>query len=90
MSKPINDKQYALSLCMIVKNEEKFLARCLESVTDIVNDMVVVDTGSTDNTINIAKRYNARVYSHQWKNDFSEAKNHAISLAHCDWMLSIR
>ena len=67
--------QIKLSFCMIAKNEEKFIGRCLESVKDLVDEMIVVDTGSTDRTVQIAEGYGACVYHHEWKNDFSEAKN---------------
>ncbi|GAB4380506.1 MAG: hypothetical protein Kow0042_30640 [Calditrichia bacterium] len=76
-----------ISLCMIVKNEEKFLAGCLESVRDVVGEMVVVDTGSTDGTVEIAQRYSAKVFHYEWKDDFAAARNFA--LRHCSqpWIL---
>ena len=76
-----------LSLCMIVKNEEKFLAGCLESVKNIVDEIIIVDTGSTDKTIEIANSYNAKVYHFEWKNDFSLARNESIKHATGDWIL---
>lgn len=78
-----------LSLCMIVKNEEEYLGRALTCVRDIVNEMVVVDTGSTDGTMDIAKEFGARVFKYEWNNDFSAAKNYAISKASGDWILSL-
>lgn len=51
-----------LSLCMIVKNEEKNLERCLESIKDIVDEIIIVDTGSIDNTLKIAEKYNAKIF----------------------------
>lgn len=69
-----------VSLCMIVKNEEKNLSRCIESVKDIVDEMIIVDTGSTDRTVEIAEGFGANVIHHKWNNDFSEARN--ISLKH--------
>ena len=75
-----------ISLCMIVKNEEQFLGQCLNSVKDYVNEMIVVDTGSTDKTIEIAKGFGAKVYHHPWENDFSKHKNQAIAHATGDWI----
>ena len=75
---------------MIVKNEEKLLPQCLESVKDVVDEMVIVDTGSTDDTVAIAENYGARVYFHEWNNSFSEARNHAFEHArglNPDWFL---
>ena len=78
-----------LSLCMIVKNEEKFLGQCLESVKDIVDEMIIVDTGSEDRTVEIAESYGAKVYHHPWQGSFSEARNHALQYATCDWILQM-
>ena len=78
-----------LSACMIVKNEEEFLPRCLESIKDAVDEIIVVDTGSTDRTVEIAESYKAKVYHHPWNDDFSEARNHSLSYATCDWILQI-
>jgi len=76
-----------LSLCMIVKNEADYLERCLNSVKDLVDEIIVVDTGSTDNTIEIAKKFNAKVIEHKWSNDFSEARNISLINATEDWIL---
>ncbi|MGQ3480902.1 glycosyltransferase [Paenibacillus sp. TY11] len=76
-----------IALCMIVKNEEQFLRRCLDSVKDIVNQIVIVDTGSTDNTIDIAREYTSEVYSFEWINDFSAARNESIKYATTDYIL---
>ncbi len=78
-----------LSLCMIVKNEEKFLPQCLESVKDVVDEMVIVDTGSTDRTVEIAKGFGAKVYHHPWQNSFSEARNYGLQFATGDWILHL-
>jgi len=67
-----------LSLCMIVKNEENNLLRCLKSVKEIVDEMVIVDTGSTDRTVEIAEGFGANVYYYKWNNDFSAARNFAM------------
>ncbi|PKO00820.1 MAG: hypothetical protein CVU42_02900 [Chloroflexi bacterium HGW-Chloroflexi-4] len=76
-----------ISLVLIVKNEEKDLPRCLESFKDIVKEIVVVDTGSTDRTVEIAKSYGARVEFYEWTNDFAEARNVSLSYASCEWVL---
>ena len=76
-----------ISLCMIVKDEEKFLPQCLDSVKDHVDEIVVVDTGSTDRTIEIAESYGASVYHHPWENNFSKHRNQSISYATGDWIL---
>jgi|WetSurMetagenome_2_1015567.scaffolds.fasta_scaffold00190_21 O-antigen biosynthesis protein len=76
-----------LSLCMIVKNEEQHLARCLMSAKPVVDEMIVVDTGSTDRTKDIAGAYGARVFDFPWTNDFSEARNFSLSMAAGDWIL---
>ncbi len=78
-----------ISACLIVKNEEKFLPQCLESIKNAVDEIIVVDTGSTDRTVEIATSFGARVYHHPWRNSFSEARNHSISYATCDWILQI-
>ncbi len=70
-----------LSLVMIVRDEEKVLERCLKSVESIVDEMIIVDTGSKDQTIQIAKRFGAKIYTFDWTNDFSEARNFALSKA---------
>lgn len=76
-----------LSLCMIVKNEEKHLERCLTSVKDVVDEIVIVDTGSTDSTLKIAEFFNASIFSFKWVNDFSVARNYALSKCQSDWIL---
>ncbi len=78
-----------ISLCMIVKNEEKHIARCLDSVAELVDEIIIVDTGSTDRTVEIASNYTTKVYSHPWTDDFSEARNYSFSKAsmdYCMWM----
>ena len=77
-----------ISLCMIVKNEEDCLKRCLDSLKGIVDEMIVVDTGSTDRTKEIAKECGARVEDFAWTGDFSEARNFAFSKANCDYIYS--
>ncbi|MEW5841745.1 MAG: glycosyltransferase family 2 protein [Bacteroidota bacterium] len=77
----------SLTLSMIVKDEEKHLKECLESVKDVVDEIVIVDTGSTDATVEIAKSYCAKVYNFAWINDFSAARNYALSKSTGDWIL---
>lgn len=76
-----------ITLSMIVKNEEKYLRECLESVQGAVDEIVIVDTGSTDNTINIAKEFGAKIYHFDWINDFSAARNYALERSTHDWIL---
>ncbi len=76
-----------ISLCMIVKNEEKFLPGCLASVKGLVDELIVVDTGSTDRTMDIAREYGAKIYEHPWQNDFSLHRNQSIEYATGDWIL---
>lgn len=77
----------ALSVIMIVKNEAECLAHCLQSVRDIADEIVVADTGSTDDTQAIAARFGARVCSVAWENDFAAARNASIAAATGDWLL---
>ena len=79
----------SVSLCMIVKNEEKALPRCLASLKPIVDEMVIVDTGSTDTTREIARLYGARLVEYPWAGDFSAARNAGIEQAKGDWILSM-
>lgn len=79
-------KPPGVSLCMIVKNEEQFLPQCLESVKDCVDEIIVVDTGSGDRTIEIAKSYGATVIEREWRNDFAWARNESIAPAKYRWV----
>ena len=76
-----------ISLCMIVKNEEKLLARCLNSVKHLVDEIIIIDTGSTDKTKDIAYTFTDKVYDFNWINDFSAARNFAFSKATKDYQL---
>lgn len=76
-----------LSLAMITKNEEKTLERCLQSVKDIVDEIVVVDTGSTDKTVGIAKKYTDKVFNFKWIDDFSAARNYSFDQCTGDFIL---
>jgi glycosyltransferase involved in cell wall biosynthesis len=72
---------------MIVKDEEKYIEQCLKSVMNIIDEIIVVDTGSIDNTQQISHNFGANVFPYVWKEDFSEARNYALSKATCDWIL---
>lgn len=76
-----------LALTMIVKNEEKVIARCLESVKSIVDEIIIVDTGSEDKTKEIARLFGALVYDYEWGNNFADARNFALKKSTCDWNL---
>ncbi len=78
-----------LSACLIVRNESEFLAKCLASVRRLTDDIIVVDTGSRDDTLAIAREFGSRVYSLPWRDDFSEARNCALSHARGDWTLCL-
>lgn len=77
----------SISLCMIVKNEQETLARCLESVKAAVDEIIIVDTGSTDATKQIAAQYTDKVYDFPWIDDFSAARNYSYSLATKDYIM---
>lgn len=76
-----------LSLCMIVKNEEETLAKCLNSVQGIVDEIIILDTGSTDKTPKIAQQFGAKVHCFDWCDDFAKARNAALSYATGQWIL---
>lgn len=76
-----------LTLCMIVKDEEACLTRCLESVQGVVDEMIIVDTGSSDQTVAICEQYGATVLHYEWHDDFSAARNHGLPHATGDWIL---
>ena len=76
-----------ISLCMIVKNEEKFLEQCLNSAKDIADEIIIVDTGSTDKTKEIALSFGAKIYDFKWCDDFSAARNECLKHATKDWVL---
>lgn len=82
-----------LSICMMVKNESKYLNQCLHSLQPIrdavPSELIIVDTGSEDDTVEIAKRYTDKVYYHEWNHNFSEMRNITISYASGEWVLII-
>jgi fructose-1,6-bisphosphatase/inositol monophosphatase family enzyme len=71
---------------MIVKNEAAILSRCLDSVCDLMDEIIIVDTGSTDDTKAVAAKYTDRIYDFAWNNDFSAARNYSFSLATMDYI----
>lgn len=76
-----------ISLCMIVKNEEAVLDKCLRSIMSYVDEIIIVDTGSSDNTREIAEKYTDKIFEFPWCDDFSKARNYSISKATNDWIL---
>ncbi len=76
-----------ISLCMIVRNEEEVLARCLDSVHDLVDEIVIVDTGSTDQTKEIAGRYTESIFDYEWTDHFADARNYSFSFATKDYVM---
>jgi glycosyltransferase involved in cell wall biosynthesis len=87
MNSPVPADVHAIALVMIVRNEARCLARCLDSVRAHVDDMLVLDTGSTDDTAAIAVRHGARVAHFTWVDDFSAARNAALALVDTPWRL---
>ncbi len=78
---------FTLSVCLIVKDEEEVLERCLNCVSQFADEIVVIDTGSKDKTVEIAKRFTNCVHSFQWENDFSKARNFSFSKATKDYVM---
>lgn len=76
-----------ISLCMIVKNEEEVIERCLDSVRDIADEIIIVDTGSTDKTKEIVAKYTDKIYDFEWVDDFSKARNFSFSKATKDYIM---
>lgn len=72
---------------MVVRNEEEFLSQCLDRVKDIADEIIVVDTGSTDKTVEVASKYTNHIYDFKWRDDFSAARNFSISKAKMEWIL---
>jgi glycosyltransferase involved in cell wall biosynthesis len=85
----MEDDMVSISLCMIVKNEENTLCRCLESVKDVVDEIIIVDTGSNDRTLEIVKDYTDKIYQFEWIDDFSAARNFAFQQAKMDYVLTM-
>ncbi|KLU63992.1 MULTISPECIES: glycosyltransferase family 2 protein [Desulfosporosinus] len=79
--------EITISLCMIVKNEESNIERCLDSAHNLVDEINIVDTGSTDRTKEIVKKYTDRIFDYAWNDDFASARNYAFSQATKDYIL---
>lgn len=77
----------SISLCMIVKNEEDVLSRCLETIKDLVEEIIIVDTGSTDSTVDIAKKYTSNIHYFTWNDNFADARNYAFSKATKEYIM---
>lgn len=77
----------SISLCVIVKDEEKMIGKLLESVKDVVDEIIIVDTGSKDTTIKICEEYTHKIYNFKWVDDFSKARNYSLNKATCDYIL---
>lgn len=72
---------------MIVKNEQKYIEQCLNSVVSLVDEMIIVDTGSTDDTLKIASQFQPKIFQYEWENDFGKARNYSLAHATGDWIL---
>ncbi|CRI00295.1 family 2 glycosyl transferase [Streptococcus pneumoniae] len=83
----LNKQGITISLCMIVRDEEKTIARCLDSVEKIVDEIIVVDTGSIDRTKEIVEKYTSNIYDFQWIDDFAAARNFSFSKATQEYIL---
>jgi len=79
----------SISLCMIVRNEEANLPRCLESVKNVVDEIIIVDTGSVDRTKDIAQTHGARILDFKWTNNFSAARNQALDCVNTGWIMHL-
>ncbi|HEY2869167.1 MAG TPA: glycosyltransferase [Gaiellales bacterium] len=80
-------RKLTISLCMIVKDEEEMLPGCLEPLQGVVDEMIVVDTGSSDRTVEIAESFGAKVVSFPWNGSFADARNASIEAACGDWLI---
>lgn len=83
----VDNSMSTISLCMIVKDEETAISRAIGSVMNSVDEIVVVDTGSEDRTVDVLQEFGAKVYHHPWKDDFSKHRNQSIGYAVSDWIL---
>lgn len=82
-------KNFKISLSMIVRNEEQYLEKCLESVDGLVDEIVIVDTGSTDKTKEIASMYTGKIYDYKWNDNFADARNFALSKCSYEYILRL-
>jgi glycosyltransferase involved in cell wall biosynthesis len=81
-----NAKKADISACMIVKNEQEYLEKCLKSIEELVGEIIIIDTGSSDKTKDIAKRFTDKIFDFKWTGDFSEARNFSIKKAIKKWV----
>lgn len=81
--------RFPVSVCIIAKNEERYIGNCLSNLIKYGMEIIVVDTGSTDATVEIAKKYTKNVYSYEWNDDFSAARNYACQKASNNWILAL-
>ncbi len=85
----VQEQNATVSACMIVKNEEELLPGCLDSIRDWVDEIIIVDTGSTDKTVEIAKSYGAKIFHQPWEGNFSKHRNYSIEQATGEWIFII-
>jgi glycosyltransferase involved in cell wall biosynthesis len=83
------ERTATVSMCMVIKDEERNIERAITSAKPMVDELIVIDTGSTDSSVSIAERLGAQVYHYQWCDDFSAARNFAISKASCDYIFML-
>ena len=88
-SNPSSSKKGTIGISMIVKNEEQNLPAALESIKEIADELVVVDTGSTDNTVKIAEEFGAKIFRYEWNDDFASARNFGLQKNEAEWVLYI-
>ncbi|MBC1442652.1 glycosyltransferase [Listeria seeligeri] len=82
----------SISVCIMVKNEERCIKRCIDSIISVAEEIIIIDTGSTDNTISIIEKYDTskiKVFQKEWQDDFSEIRNYAIEMAAYEWVAFI-
>ncbi len=82
-------RRATIAVCVIARDEERFIGDCLASAQPFVDELVVIDTGSTDRTVEIARSFTAKVEAFEWRDDFAAARNAAIELATGDWILML-
>lgn len=83
------NERLKISFCLIVKNEEKFIRGCLASISELANEIIVVDTGSRDRTKDICGEFHAKIYNYEWNDDFAAARNFGLKKATGDWIFWI-
>lgn len=83
----VSSNMNRISLCMIVKNEEEVIERCLLSIRNVIDEIIIVDTGSTDRTKEICSKYTTQIYDYTWNDNFSEARNYSFGLASMEYVM---